>query len=169
MKITFYFALTPKRRGYRAWLFSGVLRLIEGKNYNHIFGVLEDNSASQSCWNIFSWGKPWQKYASQNVIDSYDIEKTAEVELSSSEFEIIQETLKSLEGRRYAVGRLLLIPLYRLTGWNFLTSLPGVTCTNGIARALCAANLWDDPCAPEMAGLNEVERVVDNLRFSRIN
>jgi len=167
MKLSVYFALTPRRRGLRAWLFSGVLRLVEGKSYNHVFGVLEDDLGTRSCWNIFSWSKPWSEYSPQNVIDSYDIEKKVEIDITATEYANIRNTFEGFVGRHYAVGRLLLIPLYRLTRWDFLTDPPGVTCTYGLGRALQNAEMWNNQMPPAMAGLEEVENVVDGLQRSR--
>lgn len=166
MKLTFYFVMTPKRRSFRAWLTSGVIRWFEGKSYNHVFAV-SDDSTTKKCWNIFSWRKPWLEYDPQNVIDAYDTQKKIDLDVTSEEYSLFTHKLSSLVGRHYAVGRLLLIPLYRLTHWNFLTKLPGVTCTDGVALGLRSAGLWSSSVPPEMAGLEEVESVVDKLRSSR--
>ena len=167
MKLTFYFVMTPKRRSLRAWITSGVIRWFEGKSYNHVFAVGEDESKRSTCWNIFSWRKPWSEYEPQGVIDAYDTMKSVELEVTSEEYTLFTSKLNSLVGRHYAVGRLLLIPLYRVTRWDFLTKLPGVTCTNGVARGLQSAGLWKCDVPPEMAGLDEVEEVVDRLRVTR--
>lgn len=167
MKITFYFVTTPKRRSLRAWITSGVIRWFERKSFNHVFAVGEDENLTKTCWNIFSWRKPWEVYDHQNVIDAYDTMKSVEIEVTSEEYALFANKLSGLVGRRYATGRLLLIPLYRATRWSFLTKLPGVTCTDGVALGLQSAGLWKCDVPPEMAGLEEVESVVDMLRTAR--
>lgn len=167
MKLIFYFVITPKRRSLRAWITSGVIRWFEGKSFNHVFAVGEGANATKKCWNIFSWRKPWLEYEPQNVIDAYDTMKSVEIEVTSEEYALFSDALSGLVNRHYAVGRLLLIPLYRATRWSFLTKLPGVTCTDGVAHGLQSAGLWKCDVPPEMAGLEEVESVVDMLRTVR--
>ncbi len=167
MKLAFYFVITPKRRSTRAWITSGVIRWFEGKKFNHVFAVAEDENRMKKCWNIFSWRKPWLEYESQNVIDAYDTVKRIELDVTYDEYSKFTTALSGLVNRHYAVGRLLLIPLYRATRWNFLTKLPGVTCTDGVAFGLQAAGLWKCDVLPSMAGLEEVEIVVDRLRVTR--
>lgn len=167
MKLTFYFVITPKRRSLRAWITSGVIRWFEGKSFNHVFAVAEDENRMKKCWNIFSWRKPWLEYEPQNVIDAYDTMKCVELEVTSDEYARFTDALSGLVNRHYAVGRLLLIPLYRATRWKFLTKLPGVTCTDGVALGLQSAGLWSCDVPPEMAGLEEVESVVSRLQLER--
>ena len=98
----------------------------------------------------------------------YRVDIAWEIPLTGLEHDRIYSLWQGMIGRRYAVGRLILLPMYRLTRWEVLRQPPGVTCTNMIAAGLAEVGLWDHDVPADMAGLREVEEVAVRLQGRKV-
>lgn len=146
-----------------------LIQLVEGKNYCHFYPVLiKGDGYPYSAWNIFGWFNTWSSYRLDTLTSAYENLETWEIPLSDEEAWKLQEKWTTMKGRQYAVGRLFLLPIYRLTGWNLLTKPPGITCASSIAMGLDSIDLWKHPTPPSMAGLREVEDVLVKLKDRKV-
>ena len=101
------------------------------------------------------------------VADVYIKVKTWEITLTQEEANRLSLTWSKFVGRGYGVGRVLLLPLYRLTKWDWVANLAGLTCSGGLARGLDAIGLWQQEINPGMSGLKELADQLDSLESSR--
>jgi hypothetical protein len=90
--------------------------------------------------------------------------KTWEISISQEVADKLSETWDGFVGRGYGIGRILLLPIYRLTKWNWVSDLAGLTCSGGLARGLNAADLWKQDISPGMSGLKELASQLDDLQ-----
>ena len=79
----------------------------------------------------------------------------------------MEEHFYSFVGRKYAVGRLFAIVVYRVLPLKIFLSLPGITCASMMATALENIGLWNHKIPAKMAGLKEVCEVAKKISKSR--
>ena len=144
------------------WAVGEAIEWFEGTRYAHVFPTLELPSGGVVSWNVGGWFDTWRAVPTAPLLDLYgDPEVIWVVELNDDAARDLKRWWDSYIGRRYAVGRLLCLPLWRLTGWDWVRRLAGITCTAVLASGLQRVGLWHHPCPIEMAGLKEVEATLD--------
>lgn len=147
--------------------FGKLIEKFEGLGWSHVYPIINWDNGLKDCWNIGGWFRKWYRTtpealeaASQGV---YIPVKKWEITLSEGEAIVLSSTWNSFIGRGYGIGRVLLLPLYRLTKWKWVANLAGLTCSGGTARGLAAAWMWGMSISPGMSGLKELAEQLDDL------
>jgi len=146
--------------------FGKLIEAFEGLGWAHVYPAIHWSDGTKSCWNIAGWFRKWYKTRPE-YLDAepvYIKVKTWEIVVSQEVADKLSETWDGFIGRGYGVGRILLLPLYRLTKWEWVASLAGLTCSGGLARGLDAADLWQQDVSPGMSGLKEISAQLDVLK-----
>jgi hypothetical protein len=132
-----------------------IINNVENVGWTHVYPKININNKID-CWNILGFFKPWEKIDHEIVDRSY-------VKIKEWSFFISDDLAKKLEtywdnliGRGYGVGKLIFLPLFRLTGWKWITKLTGLICSGAVAQGLNHINFISDD-EPEMFGLKELE------------
>lgn len=147
------------------WFIGKLIQLIEWKTYCHVYPELQWEGHGKSIsWNIFGWFSTWNSLSIDILTSAYNESNSWDVNLTKDEMFSLAQKWKSMTGRHYAVGRLFLLPVYRLVKLKSLTYPPGITCAAAIAIGLNEIGLWHHSIPPEMAGLREVENVLIGLK-----
>lgn len=149
------------------WAVGRAIEGIEGTGYAHVFPVLETRTGLHA-WNVGGFLDSWRSVPATALLDRYGAPTVMwVVELDDEAATALKRWWDSYLGRRYAVGRLLLLPLWRATGWDWVRRLAGITCTGVLASGLARIGLWRSTIPTEMAGLVEVSAALDaaGVRF----
>ena len=148
--------------------FGKLIEKFEGLGWSHVYPIISWDNGTKECWNISGWFRRWYMTTPEKLNDStagvYIKVKTWEIALSYEEASKLSLAWINFIGRGYGVGRVLLLPLYRLTKWKWVADLAGLTCSGGLARGLDAAGMWHQDVAPGMSGLQELAKQLDSLQ-----
>ena len=151
--------------------FGKLIEKFEGLGWAHVYPIINWDNGTKECWNIAGWFRRWYMTTPERleaaVADVYIKVKTWEITLTQEEANRLSLTWSKFVGRGYGVGRVLLLPLYRLTKWDWVANLAGLTCSGGLARGLDAIGLWQQEINPGMSGLKELADQLDSLESSR--
>ena len=151
--------------------FGKLIEKFEGLGWSHVYPIIIWDNDTKECWNISGWFRRWYMTTPEKLDDStagvYIKVKTWEIALSYEEASKLSLAWINFIGRGYGVGRVLLLPLYRLTKWKWVADLAGLTCSGGLARGLAATGMWHQDVAPGMSGLKELATQLDLLETKK--
>lgn len=134
-----------------------LIRLFQRTEYEHVFPELVFQNGLRIGWNILGWFKRWKRIDPERALTYYEEIRTWEIYLNWEDAEKLRVYWDGLIDRSYGVGRMLLMPLWELTGWRWIARLAGVTCSGSIAMGLQQIGLWDESDAG-MSDLVTLER-----------
>ena len=132
-----------------------IINFVENVGWTHVYPkVCIDNNIN--CWNILGFFKPWEKQNHELVDRSYVKIKEWSFFINDDSAQALTNYWDNLIGRGYGIGKLIFLPLFRLTGWKWIAKLSGLICSGAIAQGLNKINFISDD-DPEMFGLKELE------------
>ena len=144
------------------WWVGRAIESIEGTDYAHVFPVLERRDGLFG-WNVGGFLDRWRSVPTVALLERYGAPSVVwVVELDDEAAAALKRWWDGYIGRRYAVGRLILLPLWRATGWDWVRRLAGITCTGVLASGLARIGLWRSTIPTEMAGLVDVAAALDH-------
>ncbi len=145
--------------------FGKLIEKFEGLGWSHVYPIIDWGDGNKHCWNIDGWFRKWYKISPEvlDALPQYIKVKTWEIDVNYEIAIKLEDTWDKFVGRGYGIGRVLLLPIYRLTKWNWIADLAGLTCSGALARGLDSAGLWQQDVAPGMSGLQEIMRQLDSL------
>ena len=150
--------------------FGKLIEKFEGLGWAHVYPIINWDNGAKDCWNIAGWFRKWYRTTPERLdsaaAEVYIKVKTWEIVLTQETADKLAGTWNGFVGRGYGIGRVLLLPLYRLTRWDWVANLAGLTCTGGLARGLAEAGLWQQEINPGMSGLKELATQLDLLESS---
>jgi len=155
-------------KNFFGWAITWLIRVIENKNFSHFYPeveIIKDHFYYESkAWDISGWFFKW-RLVDVNILNyHYEPVETLEIALTKEEAEILIEHFKNYSERKYAVGRLFAIILYRIVPLKVFLKLPGITCASTVAEGLEKIGLWKHSCHPKISGLKEVYDVCLKLK-----
>lgn len=132
-----------------------IINLVEGLGWTHVYPKVSIDERID-CWNILGFFRPWEKQNHEIVDRSYSKIKEWSFFVNDDLAVQLINYWDGLIGRGYGVGKLIFLPLFRLTGWKWIAKLSGLICSGAIAQGLNKINFISDD-EPEMFGLKELE------------
>ena len=164
MILRVHFALIPYTKGnFWGWFISLLINIFEGTAFNHVWLELKSPTRNLA-WDIAGWFSPWRAVPPQGVSRYYLEDFTAEYPLTQEEWDIVEREANNLIGRKYAVVKLLMLSFARVLKLNWVSSLPGITCAEGVSKVLKSINLYKGD--PGLTGLVELD--IQTLLWNRV-
>lgn len=159
-------------KNFFGWAVTWLIRIIERKSFSHFYPEVENIKDyfyyESHAWDIPGWFFPWKK-VDVNILNYHYVPvEIIDIKLTKEETDILIDHFENYAGRRYAVGRLFAIVLYRIIPAKIFLKLPGVTCASTVAEGLEKIGLWNHSCPPKIAGLKEVHDICLKLKDRNI-